>query len=315
MAQFLNTEAVTQSLSRIIEKADKKVLLISPYISINTRLAQLIESKLDSGTEVHIIYRRSEQSEEVEEWLGSMPYIRTSFCENLHAKCYLNETEALITSMNLYEYSQVGNLEMGIGVSRRRELRLYREIEAHARYIEGISKSLRVPEPNSTVNDTSVLGSLVSGIRSFGRKQEPESDQPAEPIGVPEPPTARTQPAQPSPQPQTLYPNDGQPASAPFWAVPASLPTESYAAPIQSQRNQIHAPTSGLCIRCGADIPADPLKPYCRTHFRSWNRYKNDDYEEEICHICGGAYSATMAKPVCRACYQKYKSVLQFATA
>lgn len=202
MAEFLKTEAVSLCLTRIIEKANKKAILISPYISINVRLAQIIKHKLESGTEIHLIYRKSEQNAEVEAWLESMPNIRTSYCENLHAKCYMNETAALVTSMNLYEYSQVSNLEMGILVSRRRDLSLYREIEKHVEQIESVSEPLREPKPNSTPNVTSVLNSLVSGIRSFGRKQEPERFQPTEPH---EPTAAITQPAQAPQQPQTLY--------------------------------------------------------------------------------------------------------------
>ncbi len=34
--------------------------------------------------------------------------------QNLHAKCYLNEKAAIITSMNLYDFSQVNNNEMGV---------------------------------------------------------------------------------------------------------------------------------------------------------------------------------------------------------
>lgn len=44
--------------------------------------------------------------------------IRTSLCKNLHAKCYLNENEAIITSMNLYEFSQMNNNEMGIHLTK-----------------------------------------------------------------------------------------------------------------------------------------------------------------------------------------------------
>jgi len=38
--------------------------------------------------------------------------------KNLHAKCYLNENTAIITSMNLYQFSQENNREMGIKVEK-----------------------------------------------------------------------------------------------------------------------------------------------------------------------------------------------------
>ena len=39
-------------------------------------------------------------------------HVHLYFSKNLHAKCYLNEKKMIITSMNLYEFSQVNNREM-----------------------------------------------------------------------------------------------------------------------------------------------------------------------------------------------------------
>ena len=43
------------------------------------------------------------------------------FCENLHAKCYFNENLMVITSMNLHEFSQTNNREMGVLIKREEE--------------------------------------------------------------------------------------------------------------------------------------------------------------------------------------------------
>ena len=61
-----------------------------------------------------VIYGKNELRPEENNWLRSMDSIKTGFLQDLHAKCYMNEEEALVTSMNLYEYSQVNNYEMGI---------------------------------------------------------------------------------------------------------------------------------------------------------------------------------------------------------
>jgi len=41
------------------------------------------------------------------------PKISLYYLSNLHAKCYLNESNAIVTSLNLHEYSQKTNREMG----------------------------------------------------------------------------------------------------------------------------------------------------------------------------------------------------------
>ena len=54
--------------------------------------------------------------------------IKIYFLNNLHAKCYLNENMALITSMNLYGYSEENNREMGIEIQKKENYELYEEI-------------------------------------------------------------------------------------------------------------------------------------------------------------------------------------------
>lgn len=70
--------------------------------------------------------------------------MRTSFCENLHTKCYLNENEAIVTSMNLYEFSQVNNQEMGIYVTKTEDAQLYEEIYNEVRRLIRISDEVRL---------------------------------------------------------------------------------------------------------------------------------------------------------------------------
>jgi hypothetical protein len=53
--------------------------------------------------------------------------------DNLHAKCYLNEFTAIITSMNLYQHSQVNNWEMGIKIEKSTDPDT-NNVPAHANY-------------------------------------------------------------------------------------------------------------------------------------------------------------------------------------
>lgn len=52
------------------------------------------------------------------------------FYEKLHAKCYLNEDVGIITSMNLYEFSELNNREMGISVDANIDYEVYKQITA-----------------------------------------------------------------------------------------------------------------------------------------------------------------------------------------
>ena len=76
----------------------------------------------------------------------------------------------------------------------------------------------------------------------------------------------------------------------------------------KATRSTAQTPETGTCIRCGESIAANAAQPYCSRCYRSWNQYKNDDYEEKHCHICGNGHKATKRKPVHPACYRKHKS-------
>ena len=62
-------------------------------------------------------------------------------------------------------------------------------------------------------------------------------------------------------------------------------------------------PEDAVCIRDGEEIGFDLSKPYCGKCFRSWSRWKNREYSEEYCHICGLNGPSTMDSPICVRCY------------
>ena len=108
------------------------------------------------------MYGKSELQPEEINWLRSLDFIRTSFCKNLHAKCYLNEETCIITSLNLYEFSQVNNNEMGVLVKRSEDDALYRDAYEEAQRIIRVSDEVRISlekvSKEEEVTDTSSNG-------------------------------------------------------------------------------------------------------------------------------------------------------------
>ena len=128
MARFLTTTDISSELERIIKGANDRLILMSPYLKVNQRLKDLLEDKNRFKIDIRVVYGKNELQPEENNWLESLASVRTSFRQNLHAKCYLNEDKALVSSMNLYEFSQQHNEEMGLLVSREEEPELYGEI-------------------------------------------------------------------------------------------------------------------------------------------------------------------------------------------
>lgn len=173
MAKFLNTSGTNYFLEELIKDAKDRVILISPFLRLNDRIKELLADKDRLKIDVRIVYGKSELQPAEIEWLRTLPYVRTSFCKNLHAKCYLSEELCIITSLNLYEFSQVNNNEMGILVRRSEDGQLYKDAYEEAQRIIRISDEVRVSvervpsepdpaasedEPNAEKLTTSKLG-------------------------------------------------------------------------------------------------------------------------------------------------------------
>lgn len=162
MAKFLNTSATNYYLEEMIKTAKDRLILISPFLRLNERIKELLEDKDRLKIDVRIVYGKSELQPEEVNWLKGLSYIRTSFCKNLHAKCYLNEESCIITSLNLYEFSQVNNNEMGIFIDRQNDTDLYREAYEEAQRIIRISDEVRISlevvakdgEPAAEIDDS-----------------------------------------------------------------------------------------------------------------------------------------------------------------
>lgn len=107
-------------------------------------MKELLADKDRLKIDVRIVYGKSELQPEEINWLKELSYVRTSFCKNLHAKCYLNEELAIITSLNLYELSQINNNEMGVLIRRSDDAELYKDTYEEAQRIIRISDEVRI---------------------------------------------------------------------------------------------------------------------------------------------------------------------------
>lgn len=166
MATFLDTTGVSYHLQQLLKDTKEKLILISPYLKINERLKQGLQDLDRFKYDIRIVFGKNELDPAEQNWLRSLPAVRTSYCQNLHAKCYLNEKSAIITSMNLYEFSQVNNHEMGILVERDKDGELYTSIYEEAMRLVRISDEIKITV--AQVPKTQGSAELKSGTAPSG---------------------------------------------------------------------------------------------------------------------------------------------------
>lgn len=170
MAKFLNTSATNFFLEELIKNAKERLILISPYLRLNDRIKELLEDKDRLKIDVRIVYGKSDLHPEEIKWIQKLDYVRLSFCKNLHAKCYLNESECIISSLNLYEFSQVNNNEMGISVRKYEDDDVFKDAYEEAQRIIRISEEVRISLDEVKANpNTEDLGQTDEEANAFSK--------------------------------------------------------------------------------------------------------------------------------------------------
>ena len=189
MAKFLTRSGCTDAIEQMAREAKDKLWLISPFIKITDPLKELLEDKDRDRIDMRLVYGKRELREGELEWLESLASLRMYYRENLHAKCYMTEDVALITSMNLYEFSLIHNDEWGILVSRTEDKELYQRIFAEAQRLFRRSE-------------------IPSSVKAPEVAQQPTAER--TPSAPPRSNQDRQAPAKANRRPQTLAPQDGR---------------------------------------------------------------------------------------------------------
>ncbi len=138
MAKFLDTTEISYRIERLLKDAQKQIILISPYLKLRPRVKELIEDAVRLGVRVSVVYGKKEACDGAEQ-LRAMAGVKVTFCKNVHAKCYLNETVGIVTSLNLYDFSEAKNQEMGVLFDRATDAELYQRAAEEAERIIRIS--------------------------------------------------------------------------------------------------------------------------------------------------------------------------------
>ena len=120
MGKFLNPSDLKANLYRIFKEAEKEIIIISPFIQLSDELKTLLKSKQKmQDFRITILYGKNEKdptkslSPSDYAFFNQFPNHEIFYNANLHAKYYANESESIITSLNLHQFSLKNNIEVG----------------------------------------------------------------------------------------------------------------------------------------------------------------------------------------------------------
>jgi phosphatidylserine/phosphatidylglycerophosphate/cardiolipin synthase-like enzyme len=118
ITSFLENHEVVDYIVKLVQNAKEKLIIITPYLNLNARMRGALNEAKSNGAKITVYYRLEERSKKkndadirffTENIGAEMVYI-----ERLHSKLYLNETSAVMSSMNMVAGSQDDSQEIGI---------------------------------------------------------------------------------------------------------------------------------------------------------------------------------------------------------
>ena len=285
MAKFIEGTSLNNQLNRIFREAKEELLLISPYIKLHHRFKKELEAKLDTPKlAITVVFGKNEEDlskslnlNDLEFFIG-FPNIKICYEPRLHAKYYSNEYTAVLTSMNLYDFSQDQNVEAGILIEGKTLLgsidpsSLIGDSDKYFKKVADQSKVVFKKAPQYETKYGGLKKKYVSSEIEVNKLEEYFKVRLKDEV-------------------------TGTPQKA-----PASKPAP---APEPKAKS-----STGFCIRTGVTIPFSPERPMSYEAYKKWAQYEDENYSEKYCHFSGEPSNGetSFAKPILRKNWKEAKA-------
>jgi hypothetical protein len=253
MARFLTTAGTVAAFEQLIRNSKRELIVITPFLKLSNNSFGRLKQAADDGKLIELVYGKDELREEEHRKLRELSNLRLYFLKDLHAKCYSNESEVIVSSLNLYEFSEQNNREMSVLLSSSDDP------EAFASARDEIRSIIRA----ATLQERpGVLKGVLRGLFGAG------NGAPAQVIeqginGRPGKRPATGQPARPKEAASNGHCircgtrgrySPHSPLCGPCYGTWAEWQNDNY--------------PERFCHRCGVDADVTKVKPLCYTCFR-----------------------------------------------
>jgi len=254
MAKFLEGNELNLELERLFKSAESQIILISPYIKLHDRYKSSLLTKFDNpNLEIIVLFGKNEDDpsksmkQDDLDFFKQFPNIQILYEKRLHAKYYANESKALLTSMNLYGYSQNNNIEVGVLIESSSKISFSGQNELDANSWEYFRRVLDQAEVLYDKRPVFEKKNILSGWKYVG--SEVEEDRVSD-----------------------------------FFGIKSYKKVFKKEKPARKER--LHE-SMGYCIRTGKEIPFNIEKPLDYEAYKMWSKYNDPDYPEKYCHFSG----------------------------
>ncbi|EAS19778.1 hypothetical protein BBFL7_02178 [Flavobacteria bacterium BBFL7] len=315
MSTFLTGDELNDAIDDVIINTKKFLFITSPYIKLDDHFKERFDLiKNDPSIYLHILFGKNEDdfyksvnSDDLE-YFKSFPNVSIIYEPRLHAKSYVNESQGIITSMNLYDYSAENNVEYGVGFSKSRlNEKVYEEhLDVHDELLEKSAHCIFIQRPvykkallglSKTYLRSQVLLDLFDSFNPRERNYERIVYQDIDIVSLDDKEVIPLLKSRSEKRQEEMIKRQQSNTYKKKKVVHNS----------QTRNNQ----EIGYCIRTGEEIPFNPKKPMSYNAYRSWLKYANFHYKESYCHQTGqkSGKKTSMKKPILNSDYENEERI------
>ena len=148
---------ISGQIMTLIEEADKQLIIVSPYVEIKNwdKLKRCLKNAIERNVEI-TFYVRENAKQDLEPLRQFA--VKIIFIKDLHAKIYLNDTYGIVSSQNLYQYSDINSIDFAYSTETKKERnQLVKLIDKYLKNSKAIGE-------NTLETKTEVVKEIVSEV-------------------------------------------------------------------------------------------------------------------------------------------------------
>lgn len=128
--EILGNSVVGGAVETLIDRTQKALFIVTPYFKPWDRVARGIKVARSRNAEVVILLRGGEdRAKSAAAAADFIPHgVKFGYLSRLHAKVYINEAEAILTSMNLYADSAQNSYEVAVRYTKAEDEEAYKQV-------------------------------------------------------------------------------------------------------------------------------------------------------------------------------------------
>ena len=155
--KFIAPLEIASKIMTLIVEAEKELILVSPYIEIYdwNKMKKSLSKAVDKGIHINFIVRHN-ASNDLSPLLALK--IKPILVRDLHAKVYINDKYAIVTSQNIIQYSDTNSIDVGyITENEKERVELLDFVNNYIKNVNAIAEKVKIIEPSPIVKSKEIF--------------------------------------------------------------------------------------------------------------------------------------------------------------